>query len=523
MEIKIRLQPKQSRLWDLWDTQKNTRLGMGGARGGSKSGGGRRLMILRRFTYPNTTGLILRRTYPALYKSHLVKIFEEYPELKKFWRESSKELMLPNGSRLFFDSAQSEKELASYYSGEFADIMLDEAQEFSQNEIEKLSGSNRCTSNDDITCAMLFTFMPGLSEEGVPPLGLDYLKRVFVENKLREKESQHKWAFVQAFAWDNIEWARKELRQDGIGEEEFYSWPSDQRRDYFITRTEFGHQLSGLTNDYLRDAWLYGKWDVFQGQYFQNFRYERDTLPDDEVKIEPWHKRWISGDWGYDHPACFHWHAQDEDGQVVTYREFWSIGLGEAELGRKISELSAGEDLKFFYLSWDAFGKLNKSTRKPITQMIAENLAQNVPDPIPADSSPGTRISGWRLMHQLFDARQWKIARSCTKLIECLPTLVRDMQRNSEDVLKVDHSENYIGDDPADSARYGLAECVTVAQRPLGLRVHERFEQIKKDEPEVTMTHLMMARENILKEEQGKTPQAVPIRRRFNQRWNKYS
>lgn len=476
-------------------------------------------MLLRRLKYPQTTGLILRRTYPELYRSHIVKLFEEYPEVRQWYNEQRKEIAFPNGSHLFFGSAEHEKDMSSFYSAEFADIMADEAQEFSQNELEQLSAANRCTSNSDIVPKMLCTFMPGLSESGIPPKGLNYLKRVFVDGERRGDENRQKWFFLQAFSWDNIEWARKELDRDGVSEDEFYSWPENKRRDYFIERTDYGASLAAITNAYLRDAWLYGKWGVFEGQYFQNFSYDKDTVEAQGVVIEPWHKRWISGDWGFDHPACFHWHAQDENGQVITYREFWSKGLGEAELGRKIGQLSQGEELKAFFLSWDAFGKLNKATRKPITQLIAEELPANVPAPRPADASPGTRISGWRLMHQLFEAGQWKISRRCEKLIACLPTLVRDMQRNSEDVLKVDHSENYIGDDPADCARYGLAEMVTVVRKPAHIRIAERIEQIRRTETGVTDTHLMMAKAKIEAEEKAKTPKPFAIRRPRINRW----
>lgn len=479
-------------------------------------------MLLRRFDYPNTTGLILRRTYPELYKSHIFKLFDEFPIIRNWWNEQRKEISFPNNSKLFFGSAEHENDMGAFYSAEFADIMVDEAQEFSQGELERLSGSNRCTANSAIIPKMLYTFMPGLSESGLPPKGLNYLKRVFVDGVRRGEENRRNWTFIQAFSWDNIEWARKELERDGVSEEEFYSWSEAQRREYFIERTEYGASLAALTNTYLRDAWLYGKWDVFQGQYFQNFRYEKDTVDAESIRIQPWHKRWISGDWGFEHPACFHWHAEDENGQVTTYREFWSKGLGEAELGRKIGELSQGEDIKSFFLSWDAFGKLNKATRKPITQLIAEELPSNVAAPRPADASPGTRISGWRLMHQLFEAGQWKISRQCEKLIECLPTLVRDMQRNSEDVLKVDHTDNYIGDDPADSARYGLAEMVVLVRKPLPIRVAERIEEIKRLEPAATDTHLMMARAKIEADERAKVPHAFPIRRRMNRWASKY-
>ena len=126
MNLTIRLQPKQSQLLELWNDPKLTRIGFGGARGGAKSGGGRRCMILRRLQYANTTGLILRRTYPELYKSHIIKTFEEFPIMREWWNEQRKEFQFPNGSRLFMGSAEHEKDMAAFYSAEFADIMPDE-------------------------------------------------------------------------------------------------------------------------------------------------------------------------------------------------------------------------------------------------------------------------------------------------------------------------------------------------------------------------------------------------------------
>lgn len=438
-------------------------------------------MLYRRLRYPNTTGLILRRTYPELYKSHLVKLFAEFPETRKWWMERSKELILPNGSRLFFGSAEHESDMAQYYSSEFADIMFDEAQEFSQSEIEKASGSNRCTTNREIVPSMLFTFMPGLSETGLPPKGLEYLKRVFVENKQKGEETRHKWAFVQAFAWDNVEWARRPLEDDGISDEEFYRWSFEKRREYFIERTDFGKTLAGLTNPQLREAWLDGKWGSFQGQYFPNFSYERTTIPHEDVSIERWHRLWLSGDWGHDHPCCYHWHAEDENGIVTTFQELWGREFSEQRMGESISRMSKGLPLRQFWLSWDAFGKLDKHTQKPLTQLIADHLDENIPDPIPADASPGARISGWRLMYGMIDSETWKISRKCEKLIECMPALVRDMKRNSEDVLKVDYSENFIGDDPADSARYGLQNQLHHAVKPTDVKVMERLTKIAKE------------------------------------------
>lgn len=534
----IPLQPKQKQLWDGWELGRATRNGFGGARGGGKSGAGRRLMLLRRFKYANTTGLILRRTYPELYKSHIIKLFEEYPELRSFWREQTKELILPNGSRLFFGSAEHATDISAFYSAEFADIMIDEAQEFSQNEMESLGGSNRSTSNSEITPAMLFTFMPGVSESGLPPIGLDYLTRVFVDGNRRGEELEHKWNWVHAFAWDNIEWARKALgwtkegnkwalQPGGITEKEFYSWSHEKRREYFIAKTEFGAVLKGLTSKALRDAWLEGKFGAFEGKYFDTFDYDAHTVEHASIDIQPWYRFWLSGDWGDYHPACIHLHMEDAKGNVTTLGEVWGRHIGEEALGRKAAQMcydllpcddegNLRVSIESFQFSWDAFGKLNKETQRPITEMVADGLPDIFPYPIPSDSSAGSRISSARHMKRMLGSAEkpeeikWKISRKCTKLIECLPLMMRDMENNPEDVLKQDWSENFVGDDPYDCARYGLQYMLSPAKKPLELRVQERL-AVEVKQPTESLIHY----HRILHEEKQKRPRSVAIRRHW--------
>lgn len=508
MDLKIRLQPKQSALWDLWNSSDVTRIGFGGARGGAKSGGGRRCMLLRRLTYPGTVGLILRRTYPELYKSHILKLFEEYPIVREWYNEQRKEISVPNGSKLFFGSAEHENDMSAYYSAEFDDILADEAQEFSQGELERLSGSNRSVSGRCVP-KMVYTFMPGVSESGIPPKGLNYLRRVFVKKELLAEERLHRWEFIQAFAWDNIEWARTELAHDCIGESEFYGWSEADRRDYLLTRTTYvGKTLAGITNKSLRDAWLYGKWDIFQGQYFPNYSYDLHTVEPATIQLRPWYRRWISTDWGFDHPQATYWHCKLPDGRIYTYRELWGREKGETDLGHEIGMLSAGEKINGYVMSWDAFGKLNKKTQKSITAMIGEALPENVSRPVPGDASPGSRISGWRHMSGLFDSGGWIISRECKRLIECLPTLVRDMERNSEDVLKVDYSENAIGDDPADSVRMGLQYELATAEKPEEERVKEHAATIT--DPVAKHFYMVHEQKRLAQLREGFTPEIIP-------------
>src|SRR5262249_44907978 len=137
----------------------------------------------------------------------------------------------------------------------------------------------------------------------------------------------------------------------------------------------------------------------------------------------------------------------------------WDRRVGEKEWGERITEASHGEKIKAFVFSWDA-GRLSPRSSlkipKSISQLLTEALGPGIPHPHPADSSPGSRMSGFRLMAQSLDSNTWLISDSCPKLIECLPTLIRD-EDDPETVLKVDYAEgDTVGDDPADSARMGL-------------------------------------------------------------------
>ena len=454
-------------------------------------------MIARRLEFPMTTGLILRRSQKELEQSHLQKLFQEMPDLRRNYNEQKKKLVFPEvGSTLYFGSAPTSKDVADFCSSEYADIFADEAQEFSQDELERMSGSLRCTSNPNIVPTQVYSFMPGRSPSGLPPKGLPYLKRVFIDGILKPEEKQFHWAFLQAFSWDNIEWARKELDRDSLTEDDFYSWSPQIRREYFL-RSEYGATLAAMTDQHLRDAWLEGKWDVFQGQYFPNFDQTKHVISHDEAmeRIRPWHKRWLSGDWGYDHPHAIYKHVIDESGHVITYWEQWGREMAEQMLGKTISQGCAGEKFVAFPFSWDAGKQSPRSPRqapKSHVQLINDSLAPGIPKAFPADSSPGSRISRARLMSQMLDSGYWQISEKCVHLIECLPSLIRD-PNNTEDVMKVDYPENNIGDDPYDGASMGLQFMCGNSRKPQVEVIREKAESIADGTERFFYTYKAMA------------------------------
>ena len=87
---------------------------------------------------------------------------------------------------------------------------------------------------------------------------------------------------------------------------------------------------------HLRQAFLEGDWNVFAGQYFDLFDVRRHTARAEQLGLEPWWPRWISIDWGFEHPSAVYWHAARPAGAVVTYRELVQNHLSPRMLAQAI-------------------------------------------------------------------------------------------------------------------------------------------------------------------------------------------
>lgn len=262
LEIDIGLQPKQAELYDLIENSKHTDFGYGGRRGGGKSGGMRRIFLARRLQYAGTDGILLRRTRQELVDNHLVPMFREWPFLREWWRAEDKAIITPNGSRLLFRYAEHEADVDKLFGVEYADIGPEEAQLFSQRELEKMKGSNRWPGTSPIKPIMLKTFMPGVGKS------LPYLKRVFVDKGPYDpNENPKDFAFVDAVGWDNVVHCLKQLDEMGATERDFYSWPEEARKALFLS-SEYGRKLASITDSVLREAWLNGSWNIFEGVVF---------------------------------------------------------------------------------------------------------------------------------------------------------------------------------------------------------------------------------------------------------------
>lgn len=399
----------------------------GGARGGGKSVGIRKIFLLRRFKYAGSHGAIFRKTYPELEANHIRPLFEEYPALRKFWNESKKLLSLPNGSTLQFCHCQNEKDVDLYQGREFHDLGIDEVGQWSETMFRKLHSSNR-SSKPGIKARAALTGNPG-------GIGHGWLKRIFIERRFNDRENGDDYGFIQALVDDN--------------------------QALITNDPEYLRKLEAEPNEALRKAWRWGDWDIFAGQFFQEI--SRDVHFIDPFPIPPHWIREGSYDYGFNHPAAFGWFANDEDGNTYMYREHVIAGQRVDEFCRHLNKFPDTKDLVTVTAGHDCWAvkppKINKQEINPPT--IAEEFLENniilrkaVLDRV-AGAAQIRKYLAWKNLPGSRTKPRLFIFKTCPITFDCLSRMIHDPDK-PEDVLKVDAEEGNVmtGDDPYDMVRY---------------------------------------------------------------------
>ena len=391
--------------------------------------------------------LLLRRTFPELEKSLILLFRRHVPEeLYRSYNEAKHQITWWNGSITQFGYSRSEHDIYQYQGAEFLFIGVDELTQFTLGQWTVLTSRNRCSLSDPHA----FPCMAGATNPG--GIGHAWVKALWIDRRAPpgferpEEYNQSEYEYVPALIDDNPVYARDE---------------------------NYRRTLEALPAK-LRRAYLEGDWTLFAGQYFDLFHLRQHTAKAQEIAglvATPWLPRWISIDWGFEHPAAVYWHVQDGT-RTITYREYIAQRLSPRTLAHEIVERSRGEKIDAVYLGPDAFAQRTDEATiaDQLGTVFASATPEKLPRPAPADYD---RIGGWMLMYQLLETNQWVIADNCPQLIEVLPALVRD-ERNVEDVAKVE------GDDPADAARYGLKSRLRPRMAPLETRLLEHMAEIQK-------------------------------------------
>ena len=306
-------QPSEKQRLFLNDTHKY--VGYGGARGGGKSWGVRVKAVLLCLRYPGIKVMIVRKTYPELQENHilplceLLHVYDEDADRRlALYNDQKKHIVFPNGSRILFRYCDNDSDAQRFQGTEVDVLFVDEATQQSEERMDRLRSCVRGVN--PFPKRVYYTMNPGGEGHG-------WVKRLFIDRLYREGENPEDYSFIPALVTDN----EALMRAD----------------------PDYVRKLRSLPPR-LRDAWLYGRWDLFEGQFFEDFRATPDlamaqkhgfTDSSEELRrqrrfthvieafdLSSGDKRgWSvfrSYDFGYGRPFSCAWWAVDYDG--VLYR-----------------------------------------------------------------------------------------------------------------------------------------------------------------------------------------------------------
>ncbi len=420
VELRIRVQPKQKEA--LQKSVATPILFYGGAKGGGKSFLVRAKEILRRLKYPNTKGLIIRKTLPELRSNHIQQLFKEYPIMVDWFNKSEKIIHYPNGSTTEFSYLQNTNDVYTYQGREYDDISMDEITQHEELAFKILRSSLR-TTTVGFKPTMLLTGNPG----GV---GHEWVKRIFVDKRFKPEENPADFDFVQAKVSDNLA--------------------------LMAADPEYVKRLYDLP-EHLRKAYLDGDWNIFAGMAF-------DELSENVHIVEPFElpreTRYFAGyDHGYNHPFSFVLCAMIPDGTIYVVKHYKSRLIGPSEIAQGIRQHVPPNKTVQIFAGNDLWSNQRDGSPSVYEQFLAYGL----------------RPPQYVLIHA-FDDRKQGVAqlRKCITFKNkqnkkpelyffrnCLDvfTVTAGMQfdgTDPEDVLKVDAVDGEGGDDAYDALRYAV-------------------------------------------------------------------
>ncbi len=369
----------------------------GGARGGGKSWALRRKLAAMCLRYPELHCLLVRRSLGELKSNHVIPFLKEYGSFITYSASNSC-LYFPNGSRIDLGFCANDGDALRYQGQEYDVIAIDEATQLSEYRFSIfkacLRGANKFPHRMYLTCN------PG-------GIGHSWVKRLFIDRKYRHGESGDDYAFIPALVYDNK--VLTELDPDYI------------------------RSLESLPEK-LRDAWLYGRWDVFEGQFFPEFDSSVHVCKHSSIPERL--KYFASMDYGFDMLAALLL-GIDRDGRVYVIKECCISGLTLSEAALHVASLCHGFKVEFIASSPDLWNRRQDSGRSGFEIMQS---ARGMPPMVAADDR---RIAGWRLVREYLSCSQGYprllISEDCTELIRCLSALLYDKSR-AEDASSEPHA-----------------------------------------------------------------------------------
>ena len=372
----------------------------GGARGGGKSWAMRIKLVLLAIKHDGISILLLRRTLGELRENHILPLRKLLVDIAEY-KDSSKEFLFRNGSRIKLGYCDSEGDVLQYQGQAYEVIGLEEATHFTYYQFLCLTESNRVSGNmkESFSPRMYLTCNPG----GV---GHDWVKRLFVDRCYEGNEKAENYVFIRSSIFDN----EFLLRENPEYLENLLALPELRRR-----------------------AMLEGDWNCFEGAYFPEFKFDVHTCLPFSLPKE-W-GRFCALDYGLDMTCCL-WLAQSPSGVLYVYRELHEKNLILSDAAKRICSLTGKDErIRYVTASPDLWNRRQDSGKSGAEIMRSNGLSKLV-------KADNRRIVGWRVLREyLHDGGgevKLKIFQGCQNLIRCLP-LLRFDEMTPEDCSSSPH------------------------------------------------------------------------------------
>ena len=369
----------------------------GGARGGGKSWALRRKLVGLCLNYAGIRCLLIRRSIGELKANHLAPIIAEYGKTLSY-SESERAIVFKNGSRIILGYCSCDRDVLRYQGQEYDIIAIDEATQLSEYQFSIFKASLRGVN--EFPKRMYLTCNPG-------GIGHAWIKRLFIDRSFRAGEDPNDYKFIPALVFDN----EVLLKND----------PS------------YVEQLKTLPRS-LRDAWLNGRWDVFEGQFFSEFSEDLHVINADVIPNTRGH--FIAFDYGFDMLAALIM-GTDDKGNLYVLDELCVPNLTLGAAAERLVSFIGKRRIEYAVASPDLWNRRQDSGRSGF------EIMQGVYGMPPMVAADDRRIPGWRVLKEYLSPREGKphlfISSRCSTLIHSMQSLICDKNR-AEDALSEPHS-----------------------------------------------------------------------------------
>ena len=381
----------------------------GGARGGGKSWALRRKLVGLCLKYPGIRCLLVRRSYAELKSNHVEPLLREYKTLLTY-RDSEKAILFPNDSRISLGYCASMRDTLRYQGQEYDVIAIDEATQLSESQFGIFKACLRGVG--DYPRRMYLTCNPG----GV---GHAWVKRLFIDREFRAGENPDDYRFIPAKVYDNPV--------------------------LLAANPDYVERLESLPQR-LREAWLEGRWDVFEGQFFPEFSEDCHVIVPGELPERL--SYFVAMDYGLDLLAALLL-GVDKAGNLYVVGELCKKDLTLTQAAEAVAEFCRGYDVLYAVASPDLWNRRQDSGKSGLECM------QKVAGMPPMQAADDRRVPGWRILREYLTRDEEKphlrIVKSCKVLIRSLESLLCDPNR-AEDASGEPHAVTHA----PEALRYGV-------------------------------------------------------------------